>query len=191
MRQVPIIPQSSSSLQMPSHHSARRSTPIVQTSYQQRLHAKYQEGLSTFLRNYNPRNRVYSRSAARTRHHQRDPYPTAEEVFIRCNIAGEEDDGFEDLCLTDSISAFTISGRHRVEHRRCRVRRFGVYFICIYISWTPHRWFACAVCCLHQQAGWVKRTDTNSTGCSGFSYFPALDLLSSLRIVARLHSVLY
>ena len=74
-------------------------------------------------------------------------------------------------------------GNYSSSDLRCRV--CGSWFA--FASCSQHHWFACEVkvIVVHKQ-GWLNCLNwtINSTGCSGFSYFPALDLLSLLRTVA-------
>ena len=136
MRQVPILLYYSPSHTMPRVRRNRLTTAAHAPS-QDRLRAQYDAALSRFQKNYNPRNQVYSRSTSGVDRHRGLPYPSSEEVFLRCNDAGVEDDGFEDLGLSDSIAAFQVSGHTGDKgqctepvHRKDTARKWIMYWAC-------------------------------------------------------------
>ena len=112
MRRVPIIPKTPSSHTVPCACRDRLAT-ATHASYQDCLHAEYNATLSRFQKKITTLATKFCPAR-----HRGLPYPTSEEVFLCCNDTGVEDDGFEDLGLSDSISAFQVSGRHTVERRR-------------------------------------------------------------------------
>ena len=109
-RNVPLVLLSASTNTPSSTMPAIRSYST--SASQNEARQQFERSLNATRVCHNVHGRMYARGPGFV------PYPEAEDVFIRSNTAVGDDDGFEDLGLSDFVIANRRVGRHRYERYR-------------------------------------------------------------------------